>query len=93
MLVLHDIYQTLSAVYLHGSGKFSDLDKFVVPLKTRMGVFTGVAYKGPFRTGKQRREWRELGVRGDTVKDESNRNISTFVRSKFDRLKQSGPWR
>lgn len=91
--VLHNIYQKLTQQYLHGSGKFSDLDQFVPLMKVRMGVFTGIAQESPFMSGRQRREWRGLGIRGDTAKDKASRNLSAFVHSKFNRLKQSGPWR
>jgi len=91
--ILGHIYQLLTTRYIHGSGKYSDLDQYVIPLKLRMGVSTGVSHKGRFRTGKERREWKSLSIRGEEVTEAAGRKLSKFVRDKYDRLKDTGPWR
>ena len=91
--ILHHIYQLLTLRYIHGAGKYSDLDQYVIPLKLRMGISTGLSQNGRFRTSKERKEWRSLEIRGDDVVDDAERKLSQFVRSKYERLKRSGPWR
>lgn len=91
--ILNDIYQKLTVQYIHGCGKYSDLDQYVIPLKLRMGVSTGVSHTGRFRSVHERREWKSLGVRGEEVTEKADRKLSGFVRDKYDRLKGEGPWR
>jgi len=91
--ILNHVYQILTVKYIHGCGKYSDLDRYVVPLKLRMGVTTGVCHDGRFCTVHERKEWKSLGIRGEEVADNADRNLSGFVRNKYDRLKGEGPWR
>lgn len=92
--ILNHIYQVLTVQYIHGCAKYSDLDKYVIPLKLRMGVSIGVSYTGGrFRSVHERKEWKSLGIRGEEVTEEAERKLCGFVRDKYDRLKGEGPWR
>lgn len=91
--MLGEIYHLLSNTYVHGSGKYSDLDQFLVPLKLRMGIFNGVSRVGKQSTAGMRREWRCLEIRGDHLPDNTESAMSKFIEYKYERLKGEGPYR
>ena len=69
--LLAEIHHFVAKRYIHNSGKYSDLDRYVEPLKLRMGFTDGIGQSGrnkerdgDLNLAYQRREWRNLGVRG-----------------------------
>lgn len=91
--VLGEIYHMLADTYVHGAGKYSDLDKFLVPLKLRMGIFSGVGQQGKLATAQERRDWKRLEIRGDTLPEGVSDGMSAFVKYKYDCMHAEGPYR
>ncbi|MBU62956.1 MAG: hypothetical protein CMI26_10695 [Opitutae bacterium] len=94
--LLAEIHQLVAKRYIHNSGKYSDLDRYVEPLKLRMGFTDGIGQSGrnkerdgDLNLAYQRREWRNLGVRGADLHESAPVAAHRYVASKFERIAEA----
>jgi len=94
--LLVEIHQLVAKRYIHNSGKYSDLDRYVDPLKLRMGFTDGIGRsgrnkerEGDLNLAYQRREWRNLGVRGADLHESAPVAAHRYVASKFERIAEA----
>ncbi len=102
--MLRGFFKIISDSYLQCSGKFTDMDQFVTPLKMRIGDYRGIGEKNVRHSAVKWARWSRLspsckqspraGV-GDRARESApvNHPAPRQGNPKFARLRDSGNWR